>query len=627
MCGIAGVVGLPSGVAKPRVREAIRRLTHRGPDGEGWHEDEQTIIGMRRLAIIDLECGDQPIYNEDHTIVAVCNGELYNYVEGLGDLRKRGHHMQSASDVNLIPHYYEEAGPDAFKLIRGMFAAAVWDARQRILTLARDRAGKKPLFYASVGNGLAFASELPALLALLDGSPPHSHAALTDYLQLGFIPHPETIYEGVFALPPGCTLILHLGGTPTVQPFWTPPTPAPFVGTREDALDTLDYHLREAVSLRLRSDVPVGMFLSGGIDSGLVAAYAKSLGAHDLLCFVVEVPDPAFNEGPAARLGAKHLGLPIETIPLEFAALDAIERVSLLYGQPFADPSAIPSYYVAKAAAAQRKVVLNGDGGDEVLGGYRRYWSARAAPWLIPITSPVRRWAKTVGEWLAFRRDRRSALGFGARILRGLGAESESERYLMWNADLLSDVDMAQYFPGLARQESTLSRLSRMRGEELSCTDLKSCMRSDYRLGLADALLPKMDMATMANSLEARSPFLDVPLAEFAWSLPDRWLVSPSRTKPLLRDLADSKLPPSITSAPKRGFEVPVGRWLQKELRPIVADMLLTNDSRVSELGNRALIRNMITRKDRFPGNYDRTVWTLLMLELFLRAPTPSTLD
>ena len=625
MCGIAGIVGLPRQIAVSRVREAVRRLAHRGPDGEGFYEADDAVLGMRRLAIIDLKGGDQPIYNEDGTVAVICNGELYNYVEGFSELKQRGHRLQSASDVNLIPHYYEEAGRDAFRPIRGMFAAAIWDSARHALVLARDRAGKKPLFYAQLGQGLAFASELGALLALLNALPPHSGPALADYLRLGFVPHPETIYEGVFALPPGSTLAFSPSGIPDIAPYWTPPTPNAFSGTRDDALNDLDGRLREAVAIRLRSDVPVGMFLSGGIDSGLVASYAAELGAKDLVCFVVEVADATLNEAPAARRTAARLGLPVETIDLSIAPREAIERVPLLYGQPFGDSSAVPSFFVAQAASQSRKVVLNGDGGDEVFAGYRRYWVARVAPWLVPLAAPIRGLLHATGERLAHSRDRRSRLGFVARVLRGLGTRREDQRYLMWNADLLGDEDVARCFPDLAAEGPTLPRLAELRGEKVSCADLKGFMHSDYRLILADGFLSKMDMATMANSLEARSPLLDVPLAEFAWSLPERWLLSTTRTKPMLRDLAKGRLPAAIVGAPKRGFEIPIGRWLENELHDTVADLLLGHDSRVAGLGDRPAIQRLVTKKDRFVGSYDRMLWSLLMLELFLRAPTPGS--
>ena len=623
MCGIAGIVGLDQRLASARVAEALRRLAHRGPDGQGVLTGPGAVLGMRRLAIIDLAGGDQPIYNETRTVAVVCNGELYNYVEELPALEARGHRLQSASDVNLVPHLYEERGLDAFNALRGMFAIALWDDDRRRLVLARDRVGKKPLFWARVRSGLAFASELPALLALLDATPALDPAAIADFLRLTCVPHPETIYQGVWALPPGCTLVFEPGGEPQIAPFWTPPEPEPFAGPRADALAALDARLREAVALRLRSDVPVGMFLSGGIDSGLVASYAADLGARDLTCFVVEVDDPALNEAPAAEATARRLGLPVERIRLALAPVDAVERIALLYGQPFADSSAIPSYFVAAEAARHRKVVLNGDGGDEVFGGYRRYWAGRLAPWLAPpLRSPLGTPLAAAARRLARGLRRRTGAGFALRTIRGL-SQPDGEAYLALSQDVFSEADLARCFPDLAALGGTLPRLERLAGSRPSSASQRAFQRSDYRLLLVDDLLAKMDMATMAHSLEARSPLLDVPLAEFSWSLPERWLLSTRETKPLLRALARRRLPADVAAAPKRGFEVPVGTWLAHDLKGMVGDLLLSPDSRAGALGRPAAIRDFITGRDHFAGNRASAVWTLLMLELFLRGATP----
>ena len=619
MCGIAGIVGVDRSLAGPRVRQAIHRLAHRGPDGRGWYEATDAVLGVCRLAVVDVAHGDQPIFNEDRTIAVVCNGELYNYVERFPELRSRGHRLQSGSDVNLIPHFYEELGRDAFVPVRGMFGAAIWDEPRRRLTLARDRVGKKPLFYSRLREGLAFASELPALLALLDRIPDHSPTALADYYRLGFVPHPETVYEGVFALPPGCTLAFSPGGAPDVAPYWSPSWPPRFTGTEADALAQLEELVGESVALRLRADVPVGLFLSGGTDSALVASYAAELGARDLLCFVVEVPD--LNEAPAARRTAAWLGLPIETIPLHLAPLEAIEKVSLLYGQPYGDSSAVATYFLAKAASAHRKVVLNGDGGDEIFAGYRRYWSSRAIPALERVVSAYRRPLARLADGVARHVERRSALGFAARTLRGLTQDDE-ERYLIWTQDLLGVADLARCFPQLAELGSVSDRLARLRGERMSCGTVKQFLRSDYRFFLVDDLLSKMDIATMAHALEARSPLLDVPLAEFTWSLPEQWLLRGAETKPLLRALARRRLPPDVASAPKRGFEVPVRRWLSQDLRDVVGDLLLAGDSRVAELGEPHAVRDFVAGRDGFAGNHPQAVWCLLMLELFLRAPS-----
>lgn len=625
MCGIAGLVGGSAETALPRVREALTRLAHRGPDGEGIHTSARAVIAMRRLSIIDLRCGDQPIYNEDRSVAVVCNGELYNYVEQFPVLQARGHKLQSASDINLIPHFYEELGERAFEKCRGMFAAAVWDENKNRLTLARDRAGKKPLFYSCFNGCIAFASEIPALIALLDSVPTISNRSIGDYLSLGFIPHPLSIYDGVFALPPAHTLTFSPGGSPVVAPYWSVPEngTAVFEGSRDGALEVLDSAIRESVALRLRSDVPVGLFLSGGIDSGLVASYAAELGARDLLCFVVEVADAELNEAPAARSVANRLGLPIETIPLDVAPLDAVQRVPSLYGQPFADSSAIPSYFVARAAAAHRKVVLNGDGGDEIFAGYRRYWMGKLASCVDLIPRSAAAPFHGAGRFLAKRGARRSSSGFAARALRGVGMR-DWDRYLIWTSDLLTHSDLHRLFPELADEMHRVTSLDDLRGYSVSTGSVTDFQKSDFRTILADDLLSKMDIATMANSLEARSPFLDIPLAEFSWSLPEKWRSNLWETKPLLRALARKRLPPSIAAAPKRGFEVPVGRWLATDLKPLVRDLLLAPDSRVGAMGDRTRIRDLVTGKMDFAGNKSQTVWALLVLELFLRAPTPS---
>jgi asparagine synthase (glutamine-hydrolysing) len=303
------------------------------------------------------------------------------------------------------------------------------------------------------------------------------------------------------------------------------------------------------------------------------------------------------------------------------APVEAIERVPRLFGQPFADSSAVPTYFVAKAARESRKVVLNGDGGDEVFAGYRRYWAGRAAPLSARLDPRLRGALAAAGLRLARGRRRRSALGFVGRTLRGF-AQEDGERYLSWTNDLLGELDLRRCFPDLVGSESTLDRLARLGGERPSSHGLRAFQRSDYRLTLPDQLLVKMDIATMANSLEARSPFLDVSLVELAWSLPVSWLLSPRVTKPLLRSLASDVLTPDIVSAPKRGFEVPVARWLAEDLRSPTEDLLLGSDSRVAELGDRPAVRSFVLGKDAFEGNRPQAVWAMLMLEIFLRGGT-----
>lgn len=620
MCGIAGLVGLARGESEARVRMALERLRHRGPDGEGMHVSDDAVLGMRRLAIIDVEGGRQPIYDESGDLAVICNGEIYNYVELFRELKQRGHVLQSGSDVCVVPHLYQERGRDCLTPCRGMFAVALWDERRKALLLGRDRAGKKPLFWSCVREGLAFASELPALLALLDRVPPHDAAALRDYLQLGAVPHPRTIYQGVHALPPGSTLEFVVGGTPRVASYWQVTEPQLFRGSEEDALVMIEAGLREAVELRLRSDVPVGLFLSGGIDSGLVASFAAESGARDLLAFVVEVEDPVLNEAPAAIEVASRLGLPVEVVPLHMSPTAIVDRIPALYGQPFADSSAIPSFLVSQSAARRRKVVLNGDGGDELFAGYRRYLAASSSAAFPRGLGPL---ARVLANGIMRQDGRRSRRGFAARTLRGL-AVKDPERYAVWTTDLFDEPSLARVFPSIAAGDGGLPALERLRGEPMRTTGLRHFMQTDFRVNLVDDLLVKMDIATMAHGLEARSPFLDIPLAELAWSIPPHMLLQRRATKPLLRSLARQRLPRSVSTAPKRGFEVPLAAWLRGPLRDMVFSTVLASDSRVAALGTARSIEGLVHATDGFPGNWSGAVWALLMLELFLRAPSPA---
>ncbi len=620
MCGIAGVIGLGAVEGRRRLDVALDRLVHRGPDGAGVWVGDGFAIGMRRLSIIDLAGGDQPIFNEDRSVGVVCNGEIYNYLEVLEDLRARGHSFQSQSDINTIPHLYEESGVDGIAPARGMFAAALWDNPRSRLVLWRDRVGKKPLFFAEHAAGIAFASELPALIALLDRQPSIDWHAVAWYLRLGFVPHPLTIYEGVRVLPPGACLVRENDRPAVIRNYWEPTRAADFtdIGRRE-AVEQVDGWLRDATKLRLRSDVPLGVFLSGGIDSGLVSALAVDLGASDLLAFVVEVDDPALNEAPLARMTAKRLGLQVETIPLSIAPVDEIQAIPARYGQPFADASAIPSYLVSRAAAKHRKVVLNGDGGDEVFGGYRRYQLGRLARRLPSDPPALLHGLDAVGRAMTRASGRRSRLGFVGRAVRGVGL-AEADRYLAWSVDVFTPSEVRAHFGALPQTvwgENDAPQAPK-------CGDLRSMMLSDFGLILPDDLLVKMDIATMANSLEARSPLLDVPMIENVWGLPSRLMTEGGRTKPLLRDLAARYLPDEVTVAPKRGFEVPVERWLKHDLRPMLNETLLAGDSRVARFADQSFVRDLVADPQRAQGSWATSVWTLLVLELFLRSSTPT---
>ncbi len=613
MCGVAGIVGLPRSESQGRLARSLERLVHRGPDGAGTHCTDSVAIGMRRLAVIDLIGGGQPIYNEARTLAVVCNGEIYNYREELERLRASGHRFQSASDVNVIPHSYEEDGVDAVHRWRGMFAAALWDEGSRRLVLWRDRVGKKPLFYWQCDQVFAFASELPALLALVGEVPPIDSSAVASYLRHGYIPHPGTIYRGIKALDPGSALTFDEHGL-TVRRYWRRGTSGSTVilADREAAIESIDACLLEATRLRLRSDLPLGVFLSGGIDSGLVASAAVRSGASNLVAFTLSVGGGPLDEAPDAERTGRHLGLEVERIEMPLAPLPLIEKVATMFGQPFADSSAVPSYAVAKAARRTRTVVLNGDGGDEVFAGYRRYrlgrWAGVGAA-VCRLGGPL---FGAVGVALASGR-RRSARGFVGRALRGFAA-SPRERFALWTTDLFDIRSMAACFPGLLAEFR-----ADVAGEDLGYDSLRAMLTADYDRLLPDDLLVKMDISTMAVGLEARSPFLDTELADLAWSMPDQWLVSGGRTKPLLRALAERYLPPEIAGAPKRGFEVPVARWLAEDLNEMLREVLLAPGARIRQWADPTGLADLIDGKAPHAGNRPQMIWALLMLELFLR--------
>ena len=613
VCGIAGYVGADAAARADGVGAALERMAHRGPDGMGWHEDDGVVIGMCRLAIVGLVGGDQPVFDEDGTRVVVCNGEIYNHVELRAELGAR-HTITSTSDAAVIPHLHEDDPHQFVRRLRGMFAFALWDGRARRLTLARDRLGKKPLFWsATPGDGLAFASELPALREIVGRHQSIDEVAVHHYLALGMIPGPRTVYRGVSALPVASRLDVGGGrGAPEVRIWGRPPEPlTPVLASGESLLDAIDEKLTEAVRLRLRSDVPVGVMLSGGIDSGLVAAYAARAGARDLHAFVVRTHDPRYDETELARRTAGRWGLPIDEVDLGGVDEATVRAAVGAHGQPFGDPSAVPSWLLARAIAPHRKCVLVGDGGDEIFAGYRRYTLVR---WLARLPRvDLRRLAPT-GD------NRRSLVGFARRAARISGVRGP-DAYQLLTTDLVTPALMSRAFPQLVSEEAG-EELRQLLPVDPFADGGKALMRADRDLLLAWDLLPKMDIATMSHGVEARSPFLDSELVALASSIPASRVVGRWTTKPLLRALARRHLPPEVARAPKRGFEVPLDRWLAGPLRQLMEDTLLAPDASIGQFAELSTIRRIATGGDDRVGARPHLAWALLVLELFLRGST-----
>ncbi|MGD1147664.1 MAG: asparagine synthase (glutamine-hydrolyzing) [Thermoanaerobaculaceae bacterium] len=617
VCGIAGVC-MPRDVEASAscLAEALRNLEHRGPDGRGTFVEPAAVLGMRRLAVIDLVTGDQPVFSEDRNVVAILNGEIYNYLELRDGLRRRGHTLATRTDTEVLVHLWEDEGAALCAKLRGMFAFAIWDRKARTLLLARDRFGKKPLYFSQLpGHGLAFASELKGLLPILRGAgtPPRlREQAIYDYLSLGVVPQPDTVYDGVRAILPGHWLSFRDGGLREVS-YWQPEFGPKASLSYHEAQEHLRDRLSEAVRLRLRSDVPVGVFLSGGVDSSVVAfEAARHLGGM-LRTFTVSVADEDLDEAPVARRTAEALGVENVVMPLHVAPLDELLRIARHFDQPFADPSAIPSLAVSRLARQHVTVVLNGDGGDEVCGGYRRYLAAKALGRAsrVPALGPVMRVALSrVG---ATRR--RSAAGLLRRFGRGLSL-SAGQRYLVWTADLLLEEDKTQVWRG-APQRPTEAWVEGRLETGLSAMDAQ--VAGDLRINLPSDLLVKMDMATMAASLEGRSPFLDHEVAEFALRLPDSYRVRGRRLKAVLRDAYRDRLPREVVTGKKRGFEVPLAAWLSGDLREVVLDALVSPGCRVSEFLDAGFVREVVEGTAIQERNRPGLVYALLVLELWLR--------
>ena len=603
MCGIVGKTGFaPSN----ETLNGLKLIRHRGPDETGVANTSHGYLGISRLAIVDLTPDVQPVKSEDGCIVAVMNGEIYNHVELARDLRDRGHLLNSRTDAEVLPHLYEEYGDRFPEKLRGMFAVALWDARRQCLILVRDRFGKKPLYYFCANKALAFASEIKALRAMVpDAEWQVREQSVYDYLSLGVVPQSGTVYEGVAQVPPGCVMVFERGQLET-QSYWIPRP-----GKQTACLEEIREKVQESVRLRLRSDVPVGVFLSGGIDSNVVAYEASRETKGEVETFTVSMSEKGLDESTVARVAAQRYGVRNEVLPLEISPERDLMDLVRHYDQPFADSSALACWAVARAAAQRVKVVLTGDGGDELFGGYRRHLAA----YRLGQMQGVPRWGWHALAKMFPRRHRRSLLGFARRFARGAGS-TPGRRYLEWSSDLLLDDDKCTIWQGgeVAATEGWIE--AQVEG---NASLLRQQMQLDQRVNLLSDLLVKMDMATMAHSLEARSPLLDHELAEYAMGLTDGELIRGGVTKSVLRRAYADVLPVEVLNGKKRGFEVPVERWLETEWRELLQDVLGAQEPAAAAYVDRRFLRDLIA--DRLEGDWNVPMlkYTMLVLELWLR--------
>jgi asparagine synthase (glutamine-hydrolysing) len=616
MCGICGLASVDGASSPDRAAlEAMSEtMVHRGPDSDGVLVEGPVGLAVRRLSIIDLEGGDQPIGNEDRSIHVVQNGEIYNYRELRAELERRGHRFSSRSDTEVLVHLYEERGPRFVDELRGMFAVAVWDSRRRRLVLARDRFGIKPLYYRIAGPTLSFASELKALFAQPGFQRQIDFDALEAYLAFNSIPAPLTIFSGVRKLPAG-HLLTWEGREPQLERYARPrPVPAAEVRPEgdEELAAELRERLRDSVRAHLVADVPVGVLLSGGIDSSVLTALAASESAERVSTFSIGFEESSFDELSAARLVAEHYGTDHHELVLRPDAVELLPRLVEAFDEPFADSSALPTYLVSELAAGTVKVALSGEGGDELFGGYYTYVADQIAPRLAPAAKALRGVVERLPSSSA-----KASLDYKAkRFVRGAHLPP-LERHHAWK-EIFSDDARAEL---VARRRDGISDpldLYRARyGETEGAEPLARLQDLDLGIYLVDDLLVKTDRASMAHSLEARVPFCDPAVAELALALPTAKKVRGFAKKRLLRRAVAPLLPRSIARARKRGFSVPMAAWLRGELEPFAREVLAagTVDGQGyfrSEQVSRLLDAHVAGRED-----LSRQIWGLMAFTLW----------
>ncbi len=623
MCGIVGFVNKDGRAADRETLERMNRaIVHRGPDDDGFYLNENVGLAMRRLSIIDLAHGKQPIHNADETKWIVFNGEIYNYQDLRADLQNRGHRFYTNSDTEAIVHLYDEFGPECLEHLRGMFAFAIWDGREKTLFLARDRVGKKPLLYSHQPNGdLIFGSEFQALLEHPDISREVDPEAIDNYLSYLCIPAPQTAFKSIRKLEPGHWLLWKDGQIETKR-YWLPDFSKKIKITEEDAISETTRILRESTRLRMISEVPLGAFLSGGVDSSTIVALMAKESTSPVKTFSIGFEEQDFSELKYARRVAKQVGAEYHEFIVRPNALEVLPTLVEHYGEPYADSSAIPTYYVAKETRKHVTVALNGDGGDESFAGYERYAAMQMAERYKRIPAFARKSLiqKPVGLFPTSEL-RRSRVRDAKRFLQAAELP-KTERYFRWMSTFYRDAKTQMYtktFADAISRQNSSALLEDWFSTANGSGILDASMLTDQMTYLPNDLLVKVDIASMANSLEARSPFLDHKLIEFAASLPEELKMRRFKTKSLLKKVAARLVPRDVVYRRKMGFGVPVGKWFRGEMKGFVREIMLSEKSLNRGIVKPEMIRKYVSEHTNAERDHAFQIWTLLMLELWFQ--------
>ena len=614
MCGIAGMMREHGGgLDQAVIHRMCGAIAHRGPDDEGVFISGGVALGMRRLSIIDVAGGHQPIFNEGQTVAVVCNGEIYNFGELRRDLEQRGHRFSTRSDTEVIVHLYEEYGAECIRHLRGMFAFALYDGCARKLLLVRDRLGKKPLYYAVRNGELIFASEIKAILAARPALARVNRRALLEYMYFGYVPDPATAFEAIRKLPPGHLLESRDGET-RVRQYWD----LPRYGTsdrasEEELLEEMEQRLAEAVRLRTIADVPLGAMLSGGADSSTIVALMARESGRPVKTFTIGFREDEFDESRHARLVAQAFGTEHHELIVAPDVVASITQLALQVDEPFGDSSALPTYFVSKLARRHVKVALTGDGGDELFAGYDRYrihLHERSQEW---IPAGVKHWYRTYvhermphglpGRNLAYS----VALGWEERYLEGISlAPFQRKMGVLTDEFMMQGAPLAEFREYLANApaDDPLSRV----------------LYLDTKTYLAGDILTKIDRMSMAVSLEARVPMLDHKFVEWVTALGPRWKMRDGNQKYILRKLAERVgVPREVLDRPKRGFSLPLGRWMRNELKEMIQTILLEPRTLQRGYFNPGGVRQMLDEHFSEGRDHSARLWRMMMLELWHR--------
>jgi asparagine synthase (glutamine-hydrolysing) len=615
MCGIAGFLS-PAGQLPDRARlqRMVATLRHRGPDDSGFFVGGPAAIGAARLSIIDVAGGHQPVSIDGGAVTVAQNGEIYNYVELREELQRAGRVFTSACDTEVIAHLYAAHGIDGFKKLRGMFALAIWDGARARLILARDRAGKKPLYYLEKNGELLFGSETKAILAALDQAPPVSAPALVDFFAFGYVSGTGAAFEGMRRVSPGTALIVDAkSGASRTERFWQWPAAAGAdVMPETEAIERLRAELTEAVRLRLRSDVPLGAFLSGGMDSAAVLALMTRLSARPVQTFTIGFGDPVYDEVDDARATAVHFGADHHEQIVTPDCVHVAETLAVHYDEPFADASAIPTFYVSALARRHVTVCLTGDGGDELFAGYTPYGDALSrvgSPPLAALRAVIGAGARRVPV---------HARGKGRLSTLGLGPEA----WFVWRRtvfpDYLLEAVVDRDVIGAAGRSPEHAAAAAIRAD--SGTLLARLQQWDQRHYLPDDILAKVDRATMAHSLEARCPILDHHVIELAASQSSARHGDATSSKRLFREVIRPWVPPAVLERPKRGFGVPLRRWFKEQLIDWARDILHDPRSRQRGWTRFSEVSALLEQHRHGSRDHAKRIWALVCLELWARA-------